>query len=97
MTIFRSEGIRLTVPISADLSRHLTLCAFAADLSRGQLVRRWLAAAVAEAERRHADLAGLSVDKWLEGITHEESIAHQNYERLAYVEDRGTSGDDVRD
>ena len=94
---FPSESVRLTVPISRDLSHHLTLCAFAADLSRGQLVRRWLAAAVAEAEHRHADLAGLSVDKWLEGISPELATARQNYERLALVEDRGSRVDDVRD
>lgn len=97
MSIFRTEGVRLTVPISEDLSRHLTLCAFAADLSRGQLVRRWLAAAVAEAERRHADLAGLSVDKWLEGISKELAATRENYESLALVVDRGSCVDDVRD
>lgn len=94
---FRSEAVRLTVPISRDLSAHLTLCAFAADLDRGQLVRRWLAASVAEAERRHADLAGLSVDDWLKGISAELATSRENYERLAWVEDRTTRADDVRE
>lgn len=80
---FRSEGVRLTVPISRELSAHLTLCAFAADLSRGQLVRRWLAEAVAEAERRHADLAGLSVPDWLQRVAPACSRDYPHYERLS--------------
>lgn len=97
MSIFRTEGIRLTVPISEELSTHLTLCALAADLTRGQLVRRWLGEAVKEAERRHADLAGVSVAEWLRAISKELAATRENYVRLALVEDRGTRVDDVSD
>lgn len=78
---YLSETVRLTVPIPADLSRHITLCAFAADLSRGQLVRRWLALAVADAEQRHADLLGKTVPEWLEGISLELAETRESIER----------------
>lgn len=82
-----SEPIRLTVPISRELSAHLTLCAFASDLTRGQLVRRWLAESVREAERRHAALAGKTVDEWLNGISAELAANQTTLERLARAQE----------
>lgn len=97
MAIPSSEEVRITIPVPADMSRELAILAFAADLTKGQMVRRWLTACIADAKRRHADLAGLSVDDWWSRITHDHQVSRENYERLALVEQQGTRAQDVRD
>lgn len=59
-----SDPVRLTVPITPELSHQLSVLALECDLTRGQLVRRALAHFVTEAQRRHADLLGQSVSQW---------------------------------
>lgn len=61
---YRSRVVRLTIPIPEELSERLSVLAYQCDLTRGQLVRRYLSESAARAARGFADLAGESVEEW---------------------------------
>lgn len=64
MQSFRSEVIRLTVPVSAELSERLSVMAYLNDLTRSQYVRRALDAYIADSMVDWARLLDMDVDRW---------------------------------
>lgn len=59
-----SSVVRLTVPISAELSERISVLAWYSDLTRSQYLRRTLHDYVANAIAEWARLADLSPEHW---------------------------------
>ncbi len=60
----RTELVRVTIPLPRDLLDRLSVLAWRSDLTRPQLLRRYLTHAATEGVRRYADLEGVSPVDW---------------------------------
>lgn len=67
--ISRSKVIRFTLPISGQLSQHLSVMAWHADLTRQQYARRALEAYMADQLARWAALSDVTPEQWLADAT----------------------------